>query len=66
MKKYTKEEQQRALKKLATAYGRWNVAGDGDDRQKRNVALYSATWKVIAKFGLQETARAAYQKRRAE
>lgn len=46
---YTKDQIQRALKKFAVAYGRWN-APDGD-RRKKERDLSRAGWKVIRKTG---------------
>ena len=52
--KYTEEQKRRALKKLATTYGKWNKFEPDDHltHAKRDYALHTATFKVIEKFGM--------------
>lgn len=49
--KYTKEQMQRAHKKLAVAYGKWNVIEEDDylTRTQREMKMHEAAWKVIVK-----------------
>ena len=48
--KATKEQVDRALKKLARAMGKWNYPTTGD-RSSLDSALFDAAWEVINKTG---------------
>ncbi len=52
--KYTKEQKQKALKKLTRRYAEWNIITKNDEqtRWQRENELHRAAWKVIVKFGL--------------
>lgn len=52
--KFTKEQQERALKRLTKTYGEWNVItkNDRETRGERTNKMHKAAWQVIIKFGL--------------